>query len=92
MECQATGALMDAVSTVLNVRSAAAGTGAGVHMGCAPSSGYARGLAGCAVILQGLKGCQSLSGLWRLAKIQASSLRYTLPGCRKPEPGKVSDG
>ena len=82
---------MDAVSTVLNVRSAAAGTGAGVHVCCAPPSGYVLGLAGCAVILQGLIGCKSLSGFWLLVKIQGSSLRYTLPGCRKPETCKISN-
>ena len=82
---------MDAVSTILNVRSAAAWTGASVHVGCAPSSGYVPREAVCAVILRGLKGCQSLSGFWRLAKIQGSSLRYTLHACRKPETGKISD-
>jgi hypothetical protein len=60
---------MDAVSTVLNVRSAAAGTGAGVHVGGAPPSGYLLGEAICAVILQGFMGCKSLSGFWLSVKI-----------------------
>ena len=79
MEQKATGALMDMGFPILNMQSAATGTGAGVYMCWSSPSGYVRGSAVCPVVLpvifQGLILCKALSGVWLLAKIQGSSLR-----------------
>ena len=92
MHYKATGALMDAISTILNVHCAATGTDAGVYVWRSHAAGDTPEHAAWSDILNGGIRCQSLPGLYLLVKIQGSSLLEACSRCLKPETGKVFDG
>ena len=92
MHDKTTGALMDAISTILNVHCAATGADAGVHVWRFHAAGDTSMQAAWSDILHGGIRCQSLPGLYLLVKIQGSPLLEACSRCLKPETGKIFDG